>query len=185
MDVSIEHCKSARVYRPSSSRRIILSSLLVLLYAIVLPYCYNTAGDPRQAAIISAQKLADEKWEQWGNDDAIDSSNSTSINDIVNDDINSNTTSINDNSIVASKLTVVDEFDYDNNDIYSDLDSTIYGDKKTARTGNTSTTTITTTTTTTTTIIITATATTTTTTTTTTNTTPPTTRQLHNEHVRS
>ena len=80
MEVSIEHCTRARVYKPSSSRRILLISLLILLYSIVLPYCYNTAGDPRNNAISTAQKHADEKWEQWGNDDII---NNDDVNDVI------------------------------------------------------------------------------------------------------
>jgi hypothetical protein len=32
------------------------------LYAIVIPYCYFTAGEPRKAAILNAQRLADERW---------------------------------------------------------------------------------------------------------------------------
>ena len=32
------------------------------MYAVVLPFCYLTAGEPRKAAMIAAQKLADEKW---------------------------------------------------------------------------------------------------------------------------
>lgn len=62
MEVPIDNNVSARVYKPSSTRRFFLLSCLVALYAIVLPYCYLTAGDPRRAAMINAQTLADEKW---------------------------------------------------------------------------------------------------------------------------
>src|SRR5687767_5042708 len=62
MEVRIELCTSARVYRKDSTRRIILTSLLVVLYGIAIPFCYNTAGEPRKTAMIHAQKLADEKW---------------------------------------------------------------------------------------------------------------------------
>jgi hypothetical protein len=35
---------------------------MIGLYAVTLPYCYYTAGEPRKAAMIHAQQLADEKW---------------------------------------------------------------------------------------------------------------------------
>lgn len=62
MDVRIELCTSAKVYKKDNTRRVILFSVLIALYAIVIPYCYFTAGEPRKAAMIHAQKLADEKW---------------------------------------------------------------------------------------------------------------------------
>ena len=57
--------KPGYIYKPSNPRRLFLITLIVALYAIVLPYCYNTAGEPRAAAAIAAQKIADEKWEQY------------------------------------------------------------------------------------------------------------------------
>jgi hypothetical protein len=35
---------------------------MVAMYAVVIPFCFYTAGEPRKAAMIAAQKLADEKW---------------------------------------------------------------------------------------------------------------------------
>jgi hypothetical protein len=43
-------------------KRVFFTSIVVLLYALVVPYSYLTAGDPRKAAILNAQSLADEKW---------------------------------------------------------------------------------------------------------------------------
>ena len=62
MEVPIDGCVSAKVYKPAPVKRIILLSVLVAIYAVVLPFCYTTAGDPRRAAVINAQQLADEKW---------------------------------------------------------------------------------------------------------------------------
>jgi cation-transporting ATPase 13A1 len=62
MEIPIEFCVSARAYKAAPTRRIFLASLLIALYAAVIPYCYLTAGEPRKAAMISAQKIADEKW---------------------------------------------------------------------------------------------------------------------------
>lgn len=62
MEVPIELCTSAKVYRPDSRRRFFIFSLIVALYAWSLPYCYYTAGEPRKIAMEQAQKLADEKW---------------------------------------------------------------------------------------------------------------------------
>lgn len=62
MEVPIESCVSAKVYKPDSFRRLMLTAALVALYAISLPYCYFTAGEPRRIAMIQAQKLSDEKW---------------------------------------------------------------------------------------------------------------------------
>ncbi len=62
MDVPIELCTSAKVYRSDSLRRMLLISLIVALYSVVLPFCYYTAGEPRRTAMIQSQKLADERW---------------------------------------------------------------------------------------------------------------------------
>jgi hypothetical protein len=62
MEVPIELCKSAKVYRKDPIRRTILALVLVALYAFAIPYCYMTAGEPRKAAMIHSQKLADEQW---------------------------------------------------------------------------------------------------------------------------
>ena len=67
MDAPVEGMKRGTVYRASQVKRMVLLSLLVALYAIVLPFCYNTAGEPRKAAALSAQEKADEKWEAYGN----------------------------------------------------------------------------------------------------------------------
>jgi hypothetical protein len=53
---------SYRVYKASTTRRMVLFVLFLAMYAVVLPFCYLTAGEPRKAAMIAAQKLADEKW---------------------------------------------------------------------------------------------------------------------------
>ena len=53
-----------RPYKLAPERRLILTSILVALYAISLPYCYFTSGEPRRIAMINAQRLADEKWEK-------------------------------------------------------------------------------------------------------------------------
>lgn len=39
-------------------------AILVALYAFSIPYCINTAGEPRRIAMVQAQKLADEQWAQ-------------------------------------------------------------------------------------------------------------------------
>lgn len=84
MEVPIELCQSAKVYRKDPIRRYVLLSVLVAIYAISIPFCYFTAGEPRKAAMIAAQKLADEKW-------ALESS-SLSIEDTL---INTNVTTEN------------------------------------------------------------------------------------------
>lgn len=62
MEVPIEQCTSAKVYKPDPVRRILLLVSLIAMYAISIPFCYLTAGEPRKTAMIQAQKLADEKW---------------------------------------------------------------------------------------------------------------------------
>jgi hypothetical protein len=62
MEVPIELCNSAKVFRKDPIRSSIWTAFLVAMYAFSIPYCYNTAGEPRKAAMIHAQKLADEKW---------------------------------------------------------------------------------------------------------------------------
>ena len=62
MEIPIELCKSAHVYKQDPIRRGIIIVILVILYAVSVPYCYMTAGEPRRIAMQQAQKLADEKW---------------------------------------------------------------------------------------------------------------------------
>ena len=62
MNVPIEQCTSAACYRPAPLRRYTLLALLVALYSWSVPFCYNTVGEPRAAAILRAQRLDDEKW---------------------------------------------------------------------------------------------------------------------------
>lgn len=64
MNIPIENCISARPYRAAPERKLIITSILFALYAISIPYCYFTSGEPRRAAMIATQKLADEKWER-------------------------------------------------------------------------------------------------------------------------
>lgn len=80
MDIPIELCVSAKAYRPASTKRLFFVSLVVVLYAIVIPYCYLTAGEPRRLAIISAQQLADKKWASFSGLD-FDEDNSTTTDD--------------------------------------------------------------------------------------------------------
>ena len=54
-----------RLYNKSSFKSTLLLSVIIALYAVVLPYCYNTAGEPRAAAAIAAQEMADDKWEKY------------------------------------------------------------------------------------------------------------------------
>ena len=62
MEVPIELCNSAKVYRKDPIRRSILTAIIIALYAVAIPYCVTTAGHPRRDAMIQAQKLADENW---------------------------------------------------------------------------------------------------------------------------
>lgn len=57
----------------------LLTALVVLLYAISIPYCYFTSGEPRKIAMIHAQKLADEKWEREILESAATNSNNSSL----------------------------------------------------------------------------------------------------------
>lgn len=62
MEVPIELCTTAHVYRSDPVRRAFLVSILIAIYAVSIPYCFYTAGEPRRIAMIQGQKLADEKW---------------------------------------------------------------------------------------------------------------------------
>lgn len=59
----IEECVSARVYKPANHRKVLIWGVIIAMYSAAVPFCYNTAGEARAAAIIQAQKLADERWE--------------------------------------------------------------------------------------------------------------------------
>ena len=65
-DLNLYHVERSlfvfRAYRAAPTRRLFLLTLLVAVYAVVLPFCYYTAGEPRKAAMVHAQQLADEKW---------------------------------------------------------------------------------------------------------------------------
>lgn len=67
MDVPIELCVSAKVYKASTFRRGLITAFFIILYSIAIPYCYYTSGSPRKAAMINAQKIADERWASLGN----------------------------------------------------------------------------------------------------------------------
>jgi cation-transporting ATPase 13A1 len=61
-----------RAYRQAPAKKFLLLGFIVALYAVILPYCYRTAGEPRKAAMIHAQQLADEKWALEGRPPAED-----------------------------------------------------------------------------------------------------------------
>jgi len=46
-----------RAFQPSSSRRSLWLALAVAVYAVVLPQCYLTSGDPRRTAIAQLEAL--------------------------------------------------------------------------------------------------------------------------------
>ena len=78
MDIPIENCVSAKVYKPDPTKKFFLIAVIVALYAVVLPFAYFTAGEPRQAAIIRAQEIEDEKWNADISDLSDKSENETS-----------------------------------------------------------------------------------------------------------
>lgn len=57
----------------------LLTALIVLLYAVSIPYCYITSGEPRKIAMIHAQKLADEKWEREILENAASNANNSTL----------------------------------------------------------------------------------------------------------
>jgi cation-transporting ATPase 13A1 len=87
MEVPIELCTSARVYKRDPVRRLLWISALIAMYAFSIPFCYYTAGDPRRAAMLQSQKLADEKWAAEIHIlNATDSTNDIQMNQIIYDD---------------------------------------------------------------------------------------------------
>jgi len=72
-----------RLYQKSGFKRMVLISAIVALYAVVLPFCYRTAGEPRAAAAIAAQEKADEKWEQYSAGNFTDSEGAHETSDLV------------------------------------------------------------------------------------------------------
>ena len=62
MNVPIEQCRSAHVYKSAPIRRIFYLIGILCLYALSIPYCLNTVGEPRAAAISRAQDKDDAKW---------------------------------------------------------------------------------------------------------------------------
>lgn len=78
MEVPIELCVSAKVYKQSSFRKGLITAIFVALYSAAIPYCYYTSGSPRKAAMINAQKIADEKWASLGNSTSLIDVNDTS-----------------------------------------------------------------------------------------------------------
>jgi hypothetical protein len=129
MEVPIELCQSAKVYKSDPIRRYVLLGLLLMIYAFSIPFCYYTAGEPRKAAMIAAQKLADEKW-------ALESSSAaaaaitlrattalltTDYMNTTNDTTNNNNTTINnDDNSSLHKL------DNEVNDQLLDIDKAIF-----------------------------------------------------------
>ena len=79
MQVPVEGMEAdGRIYRPSAVKRVFWASLLVALYAIVIPYCYRTAGEPRASAALAAQEKADAKWAGYNNATVGDAEDMTS-----------------------------------------------------------------------------------------------------------
>ncbi len=128
MNVPIQQCSSATVYQAAPARRIALGLLLAIMYAISLPYCYYTVGEPRKAAIEKAQRLFDERWteesmgsldnEEDGGGDFGDSSGDSNIGFVENydeDDFESD----NDNSF-EQDTSLFEEEDMDMGDESSD-----------------------------------------------------------------
>jgi hypothetical protein len=62
MEIPIEGCESAYAYKKAPGRRLLLLSAMVAMYAVVLPYCFMTAGEPRMNAMKAAQDLADARF---------------------------------------------------------------------------------------------------------------------------
>ncbi|CAK8999902.1 Endoplasmic reticulum transmembrane helix translocase (Complexed with DOR1 protein 1) (Endoplasmic reticulum P5A-ATPase) (Sensitivity to the P.farinosa killer toxin protein 1) [Durusdinium trenchii] len=52
------------VYERAPSKRTAVMALAVLLYALVLPYVWNTMGEPRRRAVLEAEALEAKKWEE-------------------------------------------------------------------------------------------------------------------------
>ncbi|GBG27063.1 Manganese-transporting ATPase 1 [Hondaea fermentalgiana] len=55
---NIEH---AAVYQAASWKRTSIIAVAVMLYAIVLPYAWNTMGEPRRRAIVEAESIESQK----------------------------------------------------------------------------------------------------------------------------
>jgi hypothetical protein len=90
MDVPIENCVSAKIYKKSPLKKATWFVLIVALYCVTIPYAYFTVGNPREAAILKAQRLEDEKWMESGTmdsdtdgDDNFDSGLSTTMQDFA------------------------------------------------------------------------------------------------------
>jgi manganese-transporting P-type ATPase len=62
MEVPIEGCSSAHVYKADRCRKLLLFVLISALYLFSVPFCFLTTGEPRRIAMLQAQKLLDEKW---------------------------------------------------------------------------------------------------------------------------
>jgi hypothetical protein len=91
MEVPIELCVSAKVYKSDPVRRLLLLGVVIAMYAVTIPYCYYTAGEPRKLAMIQAQKIIDEKWASEIHIITPDENNGTStFNEIIYDDSTSN-----------------------------------------------------------------------------------------------
>jgi len=78
MEVTIENCVSAKVYKTSTTRRMFITALFIAAYAVVIPFAYITVGEPRSAAILRAQNLEDEKW---------NAEMSTNVTEILQNDV--------------------------------------------------------------------------------------------------
>lgn len=109
MEVPIELCQSAKVYKSDPIRRYVLLGLLLMIYAFSIPFCYYTAGEPRKAAMIAAQKLADEKW-ALESSSAAAAANTLRATDYMNtnDTTNDSNTTINDDNNNSSSLHGID-----------------------------------------------------------------------------
>ena len=127
MEVPIELCQSAKVYKSDPIRRNVLLGLLLMIYAFSIPFCYYTAGEPRKAAMIAAQKLADEKW-------ALESSSAAAAANtlrattalLTTDYMNTNDTTNNSNTTINDDNSSLHKLDNEVNDQLLDIDKEIF-----------------------------------------------------------
>ena len=129
MEVPIELCQSAKVYKSDPIRRYVLLGLLLMIYAFSIPFCYYTAGEPRKAAMIAAQKLADEKWALESSSAAAAANTLRATTALLTTDYmntNNNVTTNNSNATINDDNSSLHKLDNEVNDQLLDIDKAIF-----------------------------------------------------------
>ena len=129
-----KNIKSVRVLRQAPQRRQLFLSIIVVLYALVGYWVYQTVGIPYETALAEAEEL-DKKKQLESHEDAIEKGGITvaSFSDFDDDDDSSSSSSSSmdeENDVDVLMLSATSDSDDSSNDIIGDYVGDYVGDRE-------------------------------------------------------